>query len=132
MGSVLGALASGRAAAKRLMTDQVRVTRFTGEVTVYGLEARRESTLIYEGRGKLQSYEGYEQDRVVAGASLTITRTRLDIPVGDWGLQPGDQVVVLKSVDPGLIGKEYRVASLAPFKTHATAYRVFVDEETRG
>ena len=36
-------------------------------------------------------------------------------------------VEILESGDPLLVGREYRITQEAPFKTHATAYRLFVD-----
>lgn len=131
--STLTVLQAGRDAAENLMRTTVRVTRQTGEVTYDGLKPVRGDLLIYEGKGKIQSYEGYEQERTSAGANVVVVRVRLDIPVGVAVIEPGDHVEVLACLDdPQLVGERFRVSALAPYKSMATAYRVFVDLIERG
>lgn len=128
--TIHSALHAGRAAAERLMRATVRVEREVGQI-VYdpdGTNPRRETLLIYEGRGKVQSYEGHEQPVVTAGQSIAMLRTRVDVPVGSGPFIPGDRVKVLANPDdPMLETVELRIAALAPFKSMATAYRVFAD-----
>ena len=82
---------------------------------------------IYEGRCKVQTYEGYEQTPEAGGARVTVQRYRVDFPASMIA-RPGDLVTITASAaDPHLVGKRYRVT--APFnKSHATSSRCFVDE----
>ena len=122
--TVHSALLAGRAAAERLMRATVRVEREVGQI-VYdpdGTNPRRETLLIYEGRGKIQSYEGHEQPVSAAGQARTLVRTRVDVPVGSGTFIPGDKVTVLENPDdPSLEGVELKISALAPFKSMATA-----------
>ena len=123
---------SARRRARKRMPSVLRVSRFTGDVTVAPgtLKPVRASTVVYEGVGKIQSYEAHEQPVNVAGASVTVIRTRVDFPVDESGFlpRPGDVVEVLVNPDdPDLVGRVFRLASAAPFKSSATAYRVFAD-----
>lgn len=124
------ALTSGRVAAERLMRAQLRVVRETGEIVFDpdGTNERRETVVVYEGRGKIQSYEGHEQPVSAAGQATIQLRTRVDTPVGSGPFIPGDKVTVLANPDDTLLeGVELRIAALSPFKSMATAYRVFAD-----
>jgi len=119
------ALRSGRAAAERLMTDACTLER-PGEL-VDDVTGEAVMETVYEGRCKIQTYEGYEQNPTAGGAVLTVQRYRVDLPVTVQP-RPGDIVTITASeTDPNLAGKAYRVT--APFnKTYATASRCFVDE----
>lgn len=131
--SALSAVVAGREAAERLMVSRVKIERFTGETIYEGVHPIRERTLVYEGRGKVQSYEAYEQSMESGGGSVTVTRVRVDIPVSAPACRPGDIVTVVENVpDPRLVGMTLRVASLAPFKSLATASRMFAEDITRG
>lgn len=131
--SVFPVLQAGREAAERLMRTTVRITRPTGDVSFDGLTPVKESLVLYEGRAKLQSYEGYEQERTSVDASITSVRVRLDLPVGLVEVEPGDRVEVLACTDdPEMVGRSLRVAGLAPYKSMATAYRVYADLIERG
>lgn len=83
---------------------------------------------VYDGRCKVQTYEGYEQAAESAGATITVQRYRVDLPVTTFLPQPDDVVTITASqADPALPGKRYRIT--APFaKSLATARRCFVDE----
>lgn len=122
---------SARRRADRLMVSDLRVIRYHGKpYTVPGsLRPVRDSTVVYEGRGKIQSYEAHEQSVTVAGASVTVVRTRVDFPVsGGYEPRPGDMVEVLANPDdPKLEGRTFRLASDSPYKSATTAYRVFAD-----
>ena len=133
--TVHSALLAGRAAAETLMRAMVRVERETGQITFDpdGTNPRRETLLIYEGRGKVQSYEGHEQPVSAAGQARTLVRVRVDVPVGSGTFIPGDKVTVLGNPDdPQLVGVELKISALSPFKSMATAYRVFADIESPG
>lgn len=128
--TVYAALASGREAAERLMRATIVVERETGPIVhdADGSDPRRETVVVYQGRGKIQSYEGHEQPVVVAGQAVALLRTRVDTPVGSGPFIPGDKVKVLANPDDSMLeGVELRIAALAPFKSMATAYRVFAD-----
>lgn len=117
------------------MRSTLRVVRPSGELVVNPetLQADRESVLVYEGRGKLQNYNAYEQKSTIAGESVTILRIRCDIPLGAAVVQPGDVVEVLANPDdPSLVGVKMRVAMQAPNKSIATAYRFWCDAEDQG
>ena len=121
----------GRKRANRLMRSRVTVERIgekaLADVPPFELVAKR--TTVYAGRAKVQSYEPYEQERRAGGATVVIQRVRVDLPVGALTVKPGDVVTVTECADdPGLVGRTYRVPGNAPYKTLATAYRVFVDE----
>lgn len=119
------ALRSGRAAAERLMKDACAIER-PGEITD-DVTGEAELTEVYAGRCKVQTYEGYEQTPTAGGATITVQRYRVDLPVSVL-VRPGDLVTITAaSADSHLVGKRYRVT--APFnKSYATASRCFVDE----
>lgn len=128
------ALAAGRRAAEALMRTTVRIERPTGETVTDPdtFRAVQAVELLWRGRGKVQSYEAYEQTRDVGGSDVTLVRVRVDIPVGACTVQPDDSITVEACMDdPALVGRVYRVAGVAPYKSMATAYRIFVEEVTR-
>ncbi len=122
-----GALARGRRAAEALMVDEVKIVRPTGAVDPLTGKPVDPAT-VYDGKAKVQTYEGYEQDREVGGGSVTIQRYRVDVPVGAYAAQVGDVVTVTRArFDPNLVGRQYILRGPF-FKTAATAYRMFVDD----
>lgn len=125
---VMPVVTAGRAAAERLMTDTVAIRRPGGEPDP--LTGVAPGVLVYEGRAKLQTFEPHEQDRVAGGAHLTIQRSRIDLPVGDYRSQQGDVAEFTASTDPNVTGRRFRIVQEWPAKTHATAYRIAVDEVT--
>lgn len=139
--SVSGALARGRVMAESLMVDVCEVHRpgsegdrdpLTGEVTM---------TLVYVGRAKSQTYEGYERSPEAGGHVYTVQRYRADFPVEAAWVDPEDedtpQVPYVAQVgdvitwtgsahSSALVGVRDQVAG--PFvKSMSTAQRVFVD-----
>ena len=126
MSNAISALRAGRLAAEALMIDHWRVYKLDmDDVDPLTGEAVRE--LVYEGKGKLQSWEGYEQNTESVGHTSTIQRLSLHLPVTEYRPQVGHVAVCVESLDPNLVGTEYRISQDAPFKTFSTAYRVFVD-----
>ena len=126
--SARAAIMQGRRMAERLMVDSWVVYKLDmNDVDPLTGEAVRE--LIYEGKAKLTSYEGYEQTPEVVGHTATVQRMSLHLPVGPYRPQVGHVAVCVESLDTNLIGTQYRMTQDAPFKTFATAYRVFVDFE---
>ena len=128
MSNAISALRAGRLAAEALMIDRWRVYKLDmNDVDPLTGEAVR--VTVYEGKAKLTSYEGYEQTPEVVGHTATVQRLSLHLPVTSYRPQVGHVAVCVDSLDPNLVGTEYRMTQDAPFKTHATAYRVFVDFE---
>ena len=124
--SARAAIMQGRRMAERLMVDSWVVYKLDmNDVDPLTGEAVRE--LVYEGKGKLQSWEGYEQSTESVGHTSTIQRLSLHLPVTEYRPQVGHVAVCVESLDPNLVGTEYRISQDAPFKTFSTAYRVFVD-----
>ena len=125
----------GRRAAERLMTSRVEVRRFTGETAIDDdtLIETPIYNVVYSGRAKVASYEAFEQTPEAAGGVVTVVRLRADFPVGSFLVLPGDEVhVISDSADPMLAGKVLRVTVPAPYKSHATALRCFVEEVSKG
>ena len=127
--TVMSALRSGRRAAERLMTDLVEIRRVVG-TAVDPLTGRDEAefVVVYEGKAKLSSFEGHEASREVILHSSVVQRMSVHLPVGSYRSSVGDVVrVVASHVDPMLEGREFRITQEAPYRTWATAYRIFVD-----
>ena len=126
-------LRRGRRAAEKLMSSSVEVRRFTGE-TVIDEDTLIETPVydvVYAGVAKVASYEAFEQTPESAGGVVTVVRLRVDFPVGSFVAKPGDACHVLSdSSDPLLAGRVYRLTVSAPYKSHATAYRVAAEEVT--
>jgi hypothetical protein len=127
---VMDAVMRGRRAAERNMTDRCVIRRPTGETTTDPVtyEVTPVYEVVYEGRCKYQTYQAYESSRESAGATVTTQRSTLHLPVGALRTLPGDVVTCVASVDPLMVGSSARIAQEAPSKSHATAYRVFIDE----
>lgn len=119
----------GRRKAESLMFDKCIIRRVTGETTDRETgKVVPEYADMYEGKCKMQSYEGYEQAESTAEADLTLQRMSCHLPVGAYRINVGDIVEITASrLDPLLMGRKFRITQEAPFKTFATAYRVFVD-----
>ena len=126
-------LRRGRRAAEALMSSTVEVRRFTGETTIDDdtlIETPVYNT-VYSGRAKIASYEAFEQTPESAGGVVTVVRLRVDFPVGSFIAKPGDEAHVLSDTsDPLLGGRRFRLTVTAPYKSHATAYRIAAEEVT--
>lgn len=126
--AVMSAVAAGRLAAERLMVDKWEVRRVTRvETDPLTGKDKPVTEVVYVGKGRLQSFEGYEQSRTVVEHSSVIQRMSIHLPIGEYRPKVGDVALCIESADPNLVGTEYRMTQDAPFKTYATAYRVFVD-----
>lgn len=111
------------------MVDTWSVRRLTGEmVTNPDFTVTPESVEVYRGKAKLQTYEGHETTVTSAGATVSIQRSSLHVPVGAFRSQPGDIATCVESLDPLLEGRQFRIVQDYPVKTMATSYRMFVDE----
>ena len=124
--AIAGALPRLREYAERLMVDEVAIARPSGAVDPVTGEAVLEP--VYSGKAKVQTYEGYEQDRELGGGSVTTQRYRVDLPVGAYAARVDDVVTVTRATfDPNLADRRYVVRGPF-FKSMATACRMFVDD----
>ena len=138
MSEILTALPQMQQLAEQLMTDTVRVERLTGQMSVdpeTGL-SDPESTLVYEGPAKLQTYGGIAQqssasatgDTSNLGGVVPVCSLRLDLPISVVGARSGDIAIVMASRDAALTGNRLRLINLQSEKTFATARRWNVQE----
>lgn len=131
--TLAAALPRLRAQAESMMRDTCRITRGTTVDTDPDTGAVTESpNVVYEGRCKVQTWEGYESTQEAGTASLTSQRYQVHIPVAktadDYKPKRGDDVEILAAeLDPHLAGETFNVAALL-HKTLATAYRLGVTE----
>ena len=124
--SARAAIMQGRRMAESLMVDKWEIFSLDPD-DFDPLTGEAQRVLVYEGKGKLTSWEGYEQNTEVVGHTATIQRLSLHLPVTSYRPQVGHVAVCVDSLDPNLVGTEYRISQDAPFRTFSTAYRVFVD-----
>lgn len=134
---VAAALPYMRAAAESLMTATWQIERQRVEdgrpvVAVVNHKSLPVRDVVYEGRAKLQTYEGHEVALPAGPSTVVQQRMALHLPAHAVRPLPGDIATCLASTDPMMVGKRVRVVQAAPFKEHATAYRVFVDELVEG
>ncbi|WP_457826288.1 DUF6093 family protein, partial [Staphylococcus aureus] len=92
------------------MTSQWRIERDTGEMSESGYSDQAMREVVYEGRGKLQTYEGYEQSTTIGPSSAVVQRMQLHLPVSRYKPQLGDIATCMHACDPGLMGRRFRVA----------------------
>lgn len=85
-------------------------------------------TSVYEGKGRVQTYEPYEQTSEAGGHTYTTQRYSVHIPVASCAPTVGMVVDVVASVhDANLTGRRFRVVALL-HKSLSTAYRLGVEE----
>lgn len=123
------AIARGREVAESLMLDTCTIVRLGELVTDpdTGVTTPSETTL-YTGKAKVQGLDPQEMNPEAGGATLTVQRYRVDVPVGSYRPAVGDVVEIgTARLDPNLIGRRYRVVALL-HKSYATAYRMAVEE----
>ena len=136
--AVTALLDRARRKAEQLMTDRVRIERLTGRMSVDpepGL-SEPESTLVYEGPAKVQTYGGIAQqssasatgDTSNLGGVVPVWSLRLDLPISVVGVHSGDIAMVVASRDAALTGNRLRLINLQSEKTYATARRWNVQE----
>lgn len=122
-------MTSGRDAAERLMTDECRVTKATGQTIDpdTGQHVTQYSE-VYAGKCKVQTSGGVGGDTTDTGTVVNEWLVRVDFPWATRGLTPDMVVEITKSVDPNLVGHRFRLVSPQSQKTHATAQRWNVKE----
>ena len=127
--AIVGALPELRAAAVSLMLDTCTVQAVTGVTTdpLTGVDVPTYSTL-YTGRCRVQTFQPQESNPEVGGATLTVQRYSVHVPVGAFVPAIGQVVTITAAaLDPNLAGRAFRVVALL-HKTAATAYRLGVEE----
>ncbi len=113
------------------MTDTWRVERETGQA-FNDVTGQYEPTFatVYEGPGKWQTFEAYEQSPAAAGHTFVVTRSHLHLPFTDEsaGVRPDDIAECMTSrMDPDNVGARLRIAAESS-KTYRTARRFPVSE----
>jgi len=127
------ALTMGREAAAELMTSSCTIVRKSKPDTDEDGDVTTPETLVYgtvaePGRCKVQTNEAQETTPEAGGATVTVQRYRLDVPVGSYAPRIGDVATIRSnSRDPLLVGRKFRVVALL-HKSQATAYRLGVKE----
>ncbi len=117
-------LAAHRRRAESLMTDSVIITRIIGtEVGADGRE-RPKSTPVYQGRAAL-GWEGSGADVEVAGATVTIRRQVLKLPIGDYVPRKGDRAEFVP--DCSLAGVVVALVANGPVRSNAIQWRIPVE-----
>lgn len=129
----LASLTRLRAWAESLMTDRLRISRYTGETDVDPVTgvATPRLQVVYEGKGKLQTSGGIAADKahtITIGGEVMEWTLYLHLPVTVTGLREKDMVECIASADPALVGREYRLVNMQSEKTHATARRWNIKE----
>jgi len=115
--------------AESLMLDTCTVKRVTGVTTdlLTGADVPTYST-IYTGKCKVATFQPQERNPEVGGATLTVQRYSVHVPVGAFVPAVGQVVTITDAaLDPNLTGRMFRVVALL-HKTAATAYRLSVEE----
>ena len=125
-----------RARAESLMTDTFRITRHTGEtVDPETGVVTDDVTVVYEGKGKLQTAGGIASNRATAtgesfnaGGMVPEWSLSLHLPWSVTGVREKDMAECTAASDPDLVGRRYRLTNMQSEKTHATAKRWNVQE----
>jgi len=124
------AIAAGRRAALKGMTDTWLVYRVGLEWSDAAGADVETTTTVYVGPGKLQSYESYEQTPNAGGHEYTVMRPHLHLPLGVEAadVAPKDVAVCTASVaDAAMVGVELTIEG-RQLKTYMTARRFPVSE----
>lgn len=116
--AIAAALPELRAQAESLMRDTCSVSRVTGAAIVDEREVPA-TAAVYAGRCKVQELANVETSPDVAGATVTVLRYRLDLPVSAGPFKVGDIATVG--------ARTFRITSMH-VKTWQTAQRLPVDE----
>lgn len=130
-------LAKARANAEGLMTDQCTVTRPDESTTDPDTGLPNTGTeQVYEGKCKVQTSGGLASEQTEGSAAQNMGAVSLvwslyvHFPYGTPGLRAGDVVEVTESANPLLVGRRFRLVSPQSEKTHATACRWNVKEDS--
>ena len=119
------ALRAGRVAAERDMIDTCTVSPVTGVNESTG--APTLGTAVYTGKCKIQTTQAQEANPEAGGATYTVQRYAVHVPVAAFVPVVGHVVTITAAaLDANLVGRQYRVVALL-HKTLATAYRLAVE-----
>lgn len=128
--TITSATLAGRVAAERNMLDTCTVKTVVSVTPdpLSGQDVVVYSDPVYTGRCKVQTFEPQERNPEAGGASLTVQRYAVHVPVGAFVPGVGQVVTITTAaLDPNLTGRAFRVVALL-HKTAATAYRLSVEE----
>jgi len=128
------ALPEFRADAESRMRDTctvcpvVGVGDATGDPTL-GAAIYGPSIAPHYGKCRFPPPSVQESDPQAGGATYTVTRGRVDVPVGAFVASTGLVVTsVTSETDPNLPGRRFRTQAPSPANSQATAYRLAVEE----
>lgn len=126
---LMAQLLESRADAEALMLDACTIVRPGETVTDPDTGATSNpGPTLYTGKAKVQSLDPQERNPEAGGASFTVQRYALHIPVGAYAPAVGDvATITAAAADANLVGRKYRVVALL-HKTLATAYRLSLEE----
>lgn len=126
--AISAALPELQAAAESMMRDTCRITREpAGDadwVIVDGREVPAEWSEVYVGPCRVRSYQPYESTPEVGGASETVQRYAVHVPVSAGPFEPGDRVEI--TTNPAR-ARAFRVAATHEV-TNQTAQQLSVEE----
>lgn len=134
--SIREALPGLRRQAESMMLDTCTVETVGPVVTdpLTGIDTATRTTLYgpnvgpRKGMCRVTTYEPYERNPEAGGATFTIQRYAIHLPVGAFRPAIGQVITITTAaLDPNLAGREFRVVALL-HKTLATAYRLSVEE----
>lgn len=123
-------LGEGRRFIASLMTETVEVGSLASET---GPDFETVETIgapVYSGPARLKWSSTTVSDASAAGQSASVQAVVLKLPVGTAGVHEGMYAIVAaSSVDPGLVGRRFRIAG-QPESGQVTALRFPVEEES--
>lgn len=135
--SVQSILTRGRRLAQQLMTDRCEIVRAGESVTDPDTGVvTPQHTIVYDGVCKIQTAGGVASENLEGSATEAIGTVLpqwslyLHLPWGTTGIASGDVAEIVESADPNLISRRYRLLNLQSEKTHATAMRWNVREDS--
>ena len=112
-----------------MMLDTCTVRRVIGTTPdpLTGADVPAYAT-AWTGKCRVTTYEPHERNPEVGGATVTVQRYAVHVPVGAFAPAVGQVITITAAaLDPHLVGRTFRVAALL-HKTAATAYRLGVEE----
>lgn len=130
-------LERARESAEALMSDECTVVH-PGEAATDPAtgEVKPTFTQVYAGHCKVQTSGGLASENVEGSAAQAMGAVSLvwslyvHFPYGTPGFRAGDVVEVTESANPLLVGRRLRLVSPQSEKTHATACRWNVKEDS--
>lgn len=128
--SVHSVLSQGRRFIDTLMTETVAIGTLTSEPGPNFETVESIGTPVYSGIARLKWSSTTVSDASAAGQSASVQSVVLKLPVGTSGVHEGMYAIVsASSVDPGLVGRRFRIAG-QPESGQVTALRFPVEEES--